>query len=156
MFYPVLELELSAHSSILVWKTAWTENRGRLKSMGSQKSRTWLSNWAHTHMTEILLLSLLYRWEDQGTEKQSTQLTRAAGVWIYVVWFQGSSCLFTLLWPLTTTERIPNCLIFSTFLLLSLRTETENSEYNNIKETETPTVIKKYNFISKATSAKKE
>ena len=32
------------HSSILAWKIPWTEESGGLQSMGSQKSRTWLSD----------------------------------------------------------------------------------------------------------------
>ena len=36
------------YSSILAWKIPWTEEPGRLESVGSQ-SWTWLSDWAHTH-----------------------------------------------------------------------------------------------------------
>ena len=32
-----LEKELAAHSSILAWRTPWTEEPGRLQSMGSQR-----------------------------------------------------------------------------------------------------------------------
>ena len=39
---------MAAHSSILTWKTPWTEEPGRLQSTESQKSQTGLSNWAHT------------------------------------------------------------------------------------------------------------
>ena len=39
-----LEKEMATHSGILAWKTPWTEEPGGLKSMGSQKSRTQLSN----------------------------------------------------------------------------------------------------------------
>ena len=34
-----LEKETATHSSILAWKTAWTEERVRLQSMGSQRVR---------------------------------------------------------------------------------------------------------------------
>ena len=34
-----LEEELATHSSILAWKTAWTEEPGGLQSMGSQRVR---------------------------------------------------------------------------------------------------------------------
>ena len=33
----LLEKEVATHSSILAWKTPWTEEPGRLQSMGSQK-----------------------------------------------------------------------------------------------------------------------
>ena len=32
-----LELEIATHSSILAWKIPWTEEPGRLQSMGSQR-----------------------------------------------------------------------------------------------------------------------
>ena len=32
-----LEKEMATHSSILAWKIPWTEEPGRLKSMGSQR-----------------------------------------------------------------------------------------------------------------------
>ena len=39
-----LEKEMATHSSILAWEIPWTEEPGRLQSMGSQKSWTQLSN----------------------------------------------------------------------------------------------------------------
>ena len=35
-----LEKEMAAHSSILAWEIRWTEEPGRLQSMGTQKSQT--------------------------------------------------------------------------------------------------------------------
>ena len=35
-----LEKEMATHSSILAWRIPWTEEHGRLQSMGSQKSWT--------------------------------------------------------------------------------------------------------------------
>ena len=35
--YP-LEKEMATHSSILAWRIPWTEEPGRLQSMGSQES----------------------------------------------------------------------------------------------------------------------
>ena len=32
-----LEKEMATHSSILAWRTQWTEEPGRLQSMGSQR-----------------------------------------------------------------------------------------------------------------------
>ena len=34
-----LEKEVAAHSSTLAWKSPWTEEPGRLQSMGSLRSR---------------------------------------------------------------------------------------------------------------------
>ena len=43
-----LEKEMATHSSILAWKIPWTENPGRLQSMGSQRVR-------HDGETSLLL-----------------------------------------------------------------------------------------------------
>ena len=34
-----LEKEMATHSSILAWEIPWTEELGRLQSMGSQRSQ---------------------------------------------------------------------------------------------------------------------
>ena len=39
-----LEKKMAMHSNILAWEIPWTEDPGRLQSMGSQKSQTQLSN----------------------------------------------------------------------------------------------------------------
>ena len=35
--FHALEKEMATHSSILAWETPWTEEPGRLQSMGSQR-----------------------------------------------------------------------------------------------------------------------
>ena len=42
-----LEKEMATHSSTIAWKIPWTEEPGRLESMGSQ-SRTQLSDFTLT------------------------------------------------------------------------------------------------------------
>ena len=44
-----LKEEMATHSHIFARKIPWTEEPGELQSMGSQKSRTWLSYWVHIH-----------------------------------------------------------------------------------------------------------
>ena len=39
---------MATHSSILTWRILWTEEPGRLQSMGSQNSWTQLSDWTTT------------------------------------------------------------------------------------------------------------
>ena len=51
-----LEKEMATHSSILAWEIPWTEESGRLQSMKSQRSQTWLSNNSKFFM-EMLDLS---------------------------------------------------------------------------------------------------
>ena len=38
------EKEMTIHSGILAWEILWTEEPGKLQSMGSQKSQTQLRN----------------------------------------------------------------------------------------------------------------
>ena len=40
-----LEKEMATHTSILAWKIPWTEEPGRLQSMGLQRSQTQLSDF---------------------------------------------------------------------------------------------------------------
>ena len=54
-----LEGEKATHSGILAWKIPQTEEPGGLQFMGLQKSRTWLSHWAHVKRT--------FMWEIQST-----------------------------------------------------------------------------------------
>ena len=39
-----LEKGMATHSSILAWRIPWTEEPGRLQSMGVTKSWTWLND----------------------------------------------------------------------------------------------------------------
>ena len=43
-----LEKEMATHSSILAWETPWTKELGGLQYIGSQKSKTQLSNQQQT------------------------------------------------------------------------------------------------------------
>ena len=45
----ILEKEMTTHSSILAWRVPWTEEPGRLQSMGSQRVG---HNWA-TSLTQL-------------------------------------------------------------------------------------------------------
>ena len=44
----ILEKEMATHFSILTWKIPWTEKPDGLQSIGSQKSRTRLSDQTTT------------------------------------------------------------------------------------------------------------
>ena len=59
-----LEEGMTTHHSILAWKIAWTEEPGRLQSMGSQNVRHNWSNWAHILAESIRILEeLVHYWE---------------------------------------------------------------------------------------------
>ena len=47
-----LEKGMATHSSILAWRTPWTEEPGRLQIHGVAKSRTWVSN---VHFTSLYI-----------------------------------------------------------------------------------------------------
>ena len=53
-----LEEEMATHSTILAWRISWTEETGRLQSMGSQKSQIGLSDLAHKCPQSNFFISL--------------------------------------------------------------------------------------------------
>ena len=50
ILWPLEEEEMATHSSTLAWKIPWTEERGRLQSMGSQRVGT--TEQLHFHFDE--------------------------------------------------------------------------------------------------------
>ena len=52
-----LEKEMATHSSTLAWKIPWTEEPGRLQSMGSQRVR---HDWATSLHYAVLYAEYLY------------------------------------------------------------------------------------------------
>ena len=52
-----LEEEMATHSSILAWKTLWTEEPGGLQSMGLQRVR---SDWAIDTHTGVQRIEYLF------------------------------------------------------------------------------------------------
>ena len=51
-----LEEETATHSSILAWEIPWTEEPGRLQSMGSQKS------WIQLNSTTLLMTYVKFQY----------------------------------------------------------------------------------------------
>ena len=50
----LLEKEMATHSSVLAWEIPWTEEPGRLQSIGSQ-SQTRLSEKQHMNFKSVFL-----------------------------------------------------------------------------------------------------
>ena len=62
-----LEWEMATHSCILPWKIPWTEESGRLKSMGSQRDGhgcAWVCT--HTHAKQYWVLCNINRKNDSA------------------------------------------------------------------------------------------
>ena len=64
-----LEKETATHSSILAWRIPWTEEPGRLRSMGLQR----VNSVAKIQLNEFTLTSLFFgdlslreRWAERG------------------------------------------------------------------------------------------
>ena len=74
--YPIMEKAMATHSSTLAWKIPWTEEPGRLQSMGSlrvrQDSATSLSIFTFIHLEkEMAAHSSVLAWRIPGTEEPS-------------------------------------------------------------------------------------
>ena len=65
-----LKKEMASHSNILAWRIPWTEEPGRLQSMGSQRIG---HNWANITDTEKMGNRV------QETEKQGQSKVRREG-----------------------------------------------------------------------------
>ena len=69
-----MEKAMAPHSSTLAWKTPWTEEPGRLQSMGSSKSQTRLSDFTltfhfHALEKEMAIHSSTLAWKTPWTEE---------------------------------------------------------------------------------------
>ena len=60
-FYSFLEKEMATHSSILAWRIPWTEEPGRLQSLGSQRVRHDWATLSHS-LTHSLTLFIRMLW----------------------------------------------------------------------------------------------
>ena len=49
----LLEKDMAIHSSILAWEIPWTEEAGRLQSMGSQRGKHDWNDWAHIGKQDV-------------------------------------------------------------------------------------------------------
>ena len=115
----IVEKVMALHSSTLAWKIPWTEEPGRLQSMGSQ--RVW-HNWVTS-----LSLSTFMHWRGNGNPLQCSCLEnpRDGGAWWAVVYGvaqsqtrlkQLSSSSSSIYWGLTTCQ---SCVILCIFFTQS-------------------------------------
>ena len=71
-----LKKEMATHSNTLTWKIPWTEESGRLQSMGSQRVR---QDWANS-LSLSCCLSLATHLKDVKTQKLAPRLSEFAVV----------------------------------------------------------------------------
>ena len=84
-----LNKEMATHSNIIAWKIPWTEEPGRLQSMGSQRVR---HDWACTHARCQFLTTWFHsRWLQMAVHL-STQLEQVQKP----------------IWPMLSSGPIPN------------------------------------------------
>ena len=69
-----LEKGMATHPSILVWETSWTEEPGRLWSIGSQRGRQDWGDWALTHPCRSF--------GKLRVEKEVSELTSQVWTWL--------------------------------------------------------------------------
>ena len=81
-----LEKEMVTHSSILAWRITWTEEPGRLQSMGSQRVG---HDW-------VTLISLHCASLDLTSQRLSCYRVQALGAWDSIITAHGF-CSFSLL-----------------------------------------------------------
>ena len=60
MIFVFLEKKMATHCSIFAWKTSWTEEPGRLQSMGSQRVGHDNNNNFYFLLNFFKLLKILY------------------------------------------------------------------------------------------------
>ena len=81
-----LEKEIAIHSSILAWKIPWTEEPGRLQSIGSGKSGTRLSDFTftfhfHALEKEMAAHSCILGWRIPGMGEPGVLPSRESQSW---------------------------------------------------------------------------
>ena len=89
-----LEKEMATHSSTLAWKIPWTEEPGRLQSMGFQKV-------GHDWVSSLFLFASM--WNE----------CKCAVVWTFfgiaLLWDWNENWPFPDLWPLLSFLNLPAC-----------------------------------------------
>ena len=70
-----LEEGMATHSSVLAWRTPWTEEPGRLQSMGLQRVRHDGSDLARMHIDQFILPLITKLLHVQGEEEVVLDVT---------------------------------------------------------------------------------
>ena len=76
-----LEKEMAAHFSSFAWRIPWTEELGRLQSMGSQRVR---HDWAtETHTWERQVIAFIELLFSRGMAQMVKNLPRVRETWVW-------------------------------------------------------------------------
>ena len=100
-----LEKEMATHSSIHAWEIPWTEESGRLQSMGSQRVR---HDWARMHLGGWFLL--MYGRNEHSIIKQLSSKRKEKKMACFILFLRPSSFL---LLELTEEPPVPQNHIYS-------------------------------------------
>ena len=76
-----LEKEMATHSSILAWRTPWTEELGGLQSTGHKESV--MTERLHFHFNSVWLVFL---WEEKGHRNRQGKTLCDDGDWNHVIY----------------------------------------------------------------------
>ena len=110
-----LEKEMATHSSTFAWKIPWTEEAGRLQSMGSQ-SWTWLSKITWCCITHFESLSCSAACQASLSFTVSQSLLKLMSIELVML-----SNHLILWWPLLLPSVFPSIRFFSNELALCIR-----------------------------------
>ena len=84
-----MEKEMATHSSTLAWKILWTEQPGRLQSMGSQRLRhDWATSLSLVKIDELLTYTIWF------ISRELSWVKKANTKGVHTIWFHLYSVVF--------------------------------------------------------------
>ena len=86
-----MEKAMAPHSSTLAWKIPWTEELGRLWSMGSQLSNFTFPFHFHALEKKMATHSSVLSWRIPGTEEPDGLPSMGLHSWTWLKWLNSSS-----------------------------------------------------------------
>ena len=87
---------MATHSSIIDWRVPWTEEPGRLQTMGSQRAR---QDWSHLACMQCLVVCVRYKRSFPARSEHMTwwsQIKKSMLMWASIFWIvaQPSSLVY--------------------------------------------------------------
>ena len=114
------EKAMATHSSTLAWKTPWTEEAGRLQSMGLWRVRHKWTTSFHTLEKEMAAHSSVLAWRTPGTVGPG-ELPSMGSLRIGHNWSNLAAAAFCLLHTVPWMGHCVACLLLSSMTILRFR-----------------------------------